>query len=262
MGRKPLTPRVAVLAGLGALYALLHVPPVRRLALSLALRRVEGASGLRARADDLDYSLARLDFRVRGFVLEAPGRAPLVEVKDAHARLGVSTLWAHPDLRHLEATGVRLHLVRDPRGESNLPPPAAHSAPGGEPSIRLGSVFVRDAEVLYEDAAAGARVHAPSLALELRGGVAATRGNVSAGAPVEWSFGERKGSFELSPAKLAFNGQDLAVESLAARAPEGTLEVKGRLRKVTGAGELDLDVRAETDLARLPLAAADAARGA
>jgi outer membrane protein assembly factor BamA/autotransporter translocation and assembly factor TamB len=253
---------VVLLAGVGVLYALLHLPAVRRQALALALRRVEASSGLRARAEGLDYQLASLDFRVRGLVLESPGREPLVEVKEARARLGVSTLWAHPDLRHVEAAGVRVHLVRDPSGGWNLPPPAAHAAPASPPSIALGSVTVRDAEVLVEDRAAKARVHAPSLALDLAGGGATTRGTVSAGAPVEWSMGGNEGTLELLPAKLAFDGQDLAVESLALKGPEGTLEVTGRLRKVTGAGELDLDVRAATDLGRLPLGGGKAPRGA
>src|SRR5262245_63775328 len=116
MGPKSRRRLVVLFAGVGVLYALVHLPAVRRLALSLALRRVEAASGLRARAESLDYQLAGLDFRVRGLVLEAPGREPLVEVEEARARLGTSTLWAHPDLRRVEATGVRLHLVKDASG--------------------------------------------------------------------------------------------------------------------------------------------------
>ncbi len=250
-----------LLVGTCVLLAALHLPAVRRAGLALALRRVEAASGLQARAERLDYNLLTLDFRVRDLVLAAPGREPLVHVKEARADLGASTIWGRIDVRRVEADGVRVHLARDASGAFNLPPSSTRSGATAGPSIRLGAAVVRDADFLFEDAMASARVRADDLSLDLQWEAGTTRGAVVAAAPVEWVMRGREGRLEMAPVKLAFDGQDLTVESLRLTGPEGMLEAAGRLRGVAGAGAFDLDVKAETDLARLPLSGPEPRRG-
>jgi outer membrane protein assembly factor BamA/autotransporter translocation and assembly factor TamB len=262
MGSKALRLLLPILAGLGVLLAALHLPVVRRAGLGMALRRVEAASGLLARAERLDYNLLGLDFRVRGLVLAAPGRDPLIQIKEARVHLGASTIWGQIDVRRVEAEGVSMRLVRDASGAWNLPPSSAPAGASGPLSIRLGSAVVRDASVHVEDEVADARLRAENLSLDLEGAGATTKGTAVAAAPVEWTMGGRQGRLEVAPMKVAFDGRDLAVESLRVTGPEGMLEVGGRLRSVTGAGVFDLDVKAETDLARLPRGGSEPRRGA
>ena len=198
---------------------------------------------------------------MRNLVLAAPGRDPLVQIREARANLGTSTLWGRTDLQRVDADGVQVHLVRDASGAWNLPPTSPSSRPSSPLSLRLGSVAVRNADVFVEDEVTDARVRAGALTLDLQGAGATTRGTAVVTTPVEWALGEREGRLDVSPVQLSFDGRDLAAESLRVKGPEGLVEVGGRLRNVTGAGSFDLDVRAETDLARLPLDGAASRRG-
>ncbi len=260
MGRKALLRLLGLLLGLGVLVASLHLPPVRQRVLDLALRQAEAASGFEARAERLDYDLLKLDFRVQGLRLGVPGREPLLRVREARVDLAVSSLVGRPDVRDVQATGLRLSLVRDASGSWNLPASASGST-AGRPTVRLRSLDVRDAEVVVEDRPTAARAHVRALSLRLRDDGGTTRGTLAAGAPAEWRAGAREGRLEITPASLAFDGRDLAVDSLRVKGGEGALEVRGRLRDLASEVAWDLDVRGETDLDTLQPAGPHALRG-
>ena len=259
MRRKTLLRLAVLFLGVGVLVAVLHLSPVRQRALGLALRQIEAASGLEARAERLDYDLLNLDFRVQGLQLGVPGREPVVRAREGRIRLAARSLLGSSDIREVQATGLVLNLVRDASGMWNLPASRPGSGTGG-PRMRLRSLDVRQAEVLVVDGAA-ARVHARDLSLQLREEGGTTRGTLRADAPVEWSSAGREGQLELAPVPLVFDGRDLALDLLRVRGREGSIEVKGRLRDVAGQGTLDLELRGDIDLAALPPTGVEPLRG-
>ncbi len=263
MRRKSLLRLLVLFLGLGVVAAVfLHLPPVRQRALGLALRQIETASGLEARAERLDYDLLKLEFRVHGLLLGVPGREPLLRVREGGVRLAASSLRGRLDLREVNATGLVLSLVHDAHGAWNLPESRSRSNPGDRPPVRLRSLDVREAEVRFEDQRTADRVRAGGLSLRLREDASATRGTLEAKAPIEWAAAGREGRLELEPVPLSFDGRDLAVDPLRVRGREGAVEIKGRLRDVAGAGAFDLDLSGETDLATLPPLGVAPLRGA
>jgi outer membrane protein assembly factor BamA len=235
--------------------AALHLPPVRERVLGLVLRRIAAASGLAIRADRLDYRLLDLDFRFAGLVLGVPGRPPLLEARSVRLHLGPRVLIGGLAIRELSASGLRVSVVREKDGSSNFPrsKPRVGARPIS-PLVVLRRLDLRDADVLLDDRASGLRVQGAGLALEMQGGEAGAQGQLSAGAPLAWRFGEREGRIVLKPLPLRYDGRDLSLDGLSLEGEDARLDLRGRVRDVHGAGTLELSVKGRADPSRLPLA--------
>src|SRR3954462_15312373 len=111
---------LAVLLALA--FAALHLPAVRRVALRLALGRLE-RTGIVARADNLDYNLATLSFHLSNLTLATPSSTsePFFSAKDVRVRLTRGALVGRLALNDVIIDEPRIVLARAPSGAGNWP---------------------------------------------------------------------------------------------------------------------------------------------
>ena len=248
----------ALLFGLVAL-AVLHTPPVRARMLAWIASRL-AAAGIVLQADQLDYSLARLDVRIRHLRLAASNRPsePFLTAQEVRAVFGWRLLVGQIDVDRFEAAGLRIVLARNADSVLDLPapqPPSVrtpvqqHRAP--LPEITFHRVRVSDLDVVWRDAVTGSAVDASGLSIELDAEGTAAAGPLHLARPARVRWNNRSELLKSLDGRLSWNGRDLSVESLRAAFNAGRLQIDGRINALTRDPHIDLRITADADVAAL-----------
>ena len=127
---------IAILAVL--LVVVLHTPPGRNLLRNLVLAELR-RGGVEARLDLVEVEPLRLEARVFGLEMARPGYPPFLRVPQATVRFPGKAVRGEIALREIVAHGARVDLVRDARGEWNVPRSATPAGPGS--SFDLGTLL-------------------------------------------------------------------------------------------------------------------------
>ena len=228
-------------------YTALHLPPARRLALRLALGRLE-RSGIVARADTLDYNLAAFRFHLSGLTLatSATPSDPFFTAKDVQVKLTTGILSGRIVLKDVVLDEPRVALTRTQSGVKNWP-----GSPGGTstfPPIPIEHARVTGLTFRWQDPQSSADVGV-SFELTSNGGEAA--GRIAATRPAQIAWREHRTTVQAIDGRVSWNGSDLGVGALALRLPEGALTADGRIAAVTNAARIDMHIVADADLAAL-----------
>ena len=239
---------IAILAAL--VVVILHTPPGRNLLRNFVLAELR-RGGLEARLDRLEVEPLRLEARVYGLELSRPGHPPFLRATSATVRLGAAALRGRPSLRELAAQGVSIDLVRDARGEWNIPESSPPSAEG--PSFDLRSllqarVALTDVDLRARESG-GAFVAATGLGLDWNGD--ARRGTLSARDEVTWRAGAREGRLSLSPVAISADERALTLQGLRVAGPEGEVALEGTVGLTGATAPLSLDAEGRLHLGPL-----------
>ena len=230
-------------------YAALHLPPVRRVALRLALSRLE-RSGIVARADSLDYNLATFSFHLSNLTLATSSTAePFFTAKDVRVRLTSGILFGHLALKDVALDEPRVALIRTQDGAGNWPGSRDTPADASPfPRIPIEHARVSGLTFRWQDPQSSADI---GVSLELTSTGSETAGRILATRPGQIAWQQHRTTVQAIDGRVSWNGSDLGLGGLSLRLPEGTLTADGRIDALTNAARLDMRVVADADLAAL-----------
>lgn len=230
----------------------------RAYAPSLSRERLEAALaaglGRPVRIERVGLSLWLARVEIRNLRVEAgpgEGEAPLFRVGRAEIRVGISSLWRRQIvLSTIRVQDVDLRVITAGRDTS----PPALSIPDtldlGPVTVRIGSVRIERAHLLYRNEASGTEVEA--------GGLDATLRPIRRGVDAELRlsvFSARIADIRETVTNVEFAGwlhQDLlSIRTLAARWEDRPIRLAGEIRQPFAAAETDLRFEGEVDLAQV-----------
>lgn len=236
--------RAAALTALAvmALVAAAHLSPVRTRVVTWGITWLRTHMGIEARADRVSYNLLRLDISVNGLTLAARGSeaTPFLSIDTLHANAPWSLLRGRMAANAIEASGVRIDIVRRADGSSNLPFSAGSQGAGVE-RFDVGRLIVRQADVTYRDEANALLVDVQGVSLDLRpqldrviaGTLAIERGP-------RIRVGERESMATHVAGRVAFDGTSLLLNRVSYESAEGQLVAEGRLDSVLANPRADI----------------------
>jgi outer membrane protein assembly factor BamA len=238
----------ALMAALGLLLLLIHLPIVRRGVLDYARLRVQRDFQLVLNASRLDYNLASLSIGLADVRVSAEGHAdePFLQSAYVAVRLSRSIFLGNLQITQLSLTnaGVRVHRRAD--GTSNLPTsePGGDEEPGALPISRIDAPSM---SVDYVDDAADLRMQIPALAIQL----ARDSGSITLAQPASIRVGQRTMALSTFSSQATFDGRALELTNAQLRSDELSLDFGGTLALITREPSMDLAVRGAGDIARL-----------
>jgi outer membrane protein assembly factor BamA/autotransporter translocation and assembly factor TamB len=251
---------LAVIAGLGlAGLVVLHTRPVRAGVLAWLISRLEQA-GVVVHADELNYSLFRLDLNLRNVTFATPSARtkPFFTAKEVHVVSGWGILRGRIDLERVELVGPRIVLLRE-NATTNWPVSTAPSSSLAAPApVRHLSVI--DLGIVWRDVQSASILQTPSnidvagVSIDL--GPAGSRaagalGSLRMTSPARIRWRDRDAAISALDGQLAWNGRDLSVAALRATLAEGTVRIDGRADNLLGAPQVDARVTADANLAEI-----------
>lgn len=236
--------RAAALTALAvtALAVAVHLPPLRTRVVAWGVTWLRTHMGIEARADRVSYSLLRLDVSVDGLTLAAHGSeaTPFLRINTLHASAPWSLLRGKMAANAIEASGMRIDIVRRADGSSNLPHPADSQASGLE-RFDIGRLVVRNADVMYRDEANALSVNVQGASLDLRpqpDGVIAGPLVIERGPRIR--VGERESMATRVTGVVGFDGTSLLLNRTSYESAEGQLMAEGRLASVLSHPRADI----------------------
>jgi outer membrane protein assembly complex protein YaeT len=243
----------ALAAVVVALVAAVHLAPVRARLVAVAVEWLREHAGIEAVAGSVSYNLFTLRLHTQRLTLAARGHGhePFLIADEAAATLGWSTLRGQPVFDAVEIAGARLAIVRRADGSSNLPQASGEGGRGPD-RIEIGRVALRDASLAFVDEAADAAVEAGGLSLELvpRGsGTSAGELSVRRGPSIR--IGTRTTTASRLDGRLAFDGRTVSIERLVLEAPEGRMQLDGRLVSLLSDPRAEIEAVGTLTLSRL-----------
>jgi outer membrane protein assembly complex protein YaeT len=279
---------LAVVALLLVLVALVHTPPVKRLALERVIRFL-ASQGIDARIDRLDYNIPGLSARATGLSLAASHRPdePFFEARDVHAVLPWSVVLGRFSLDRVDVSEAHLRLVRDADGHWNLPRTEREREREGLTRLDIRRLSIRDFDATIEDHQGDFVVGVEGFTADLReerlgDGLS---GPISAAGLVRVTFGERTIAVDHLVGQITYDGRDVQftpvrfdvlaevqereagtrpgqaegrvgrtrrVEDAPGRAAElGRVELRGRLASVFARQTMDAAMTGTVDLSPL-----------
>ncbi len=233
------------------LVAAAHLPVVRARVMSWAAARLAASAGLEVTADRLDYNLLTLSATARGVTVAALDRkdAPLFQADAVHATLPRSVLGGVLAFRTLELERPRIHIVRDAKGNFNLPVTGSGSR-GRFGKLRIDRLLLRDLTFDYDDLARDVSIGMDALSLDMEpDGQGAIAGVLARTARLTVRLGTSRTTMALGGG-VRFDGESVDLNELSATGPEGVLRLNGRIASVLGEPTLDLRYSAEVDVTR------------
>ncbi|MDE3154330.1 MAG: translocation/assembly module TamB domain-containing protein [Acidobacteriota bacterium] len=238
-----------VLAVLALLVGSAHLPFVRARVLNLVLQKIDGY-GVVAQADGLDYNLLRLDFRLRGVRLAAPGHTgdPFFTADEIHVDLPWSVVTGPIHLQAIDVTHPRITIVRTAAG-SNLPSTVSPGGGGGTlSSLPVDRLSIQDLQASVRDEPDGfdATMTGLSLALAPSGGGIA--GPIQMTSPARVAWRGRRSSIDTLEGQLGFDGSTLLLNAVRVMTPEGLVQADGRVSSVFSSPTLALTWKGELNL--------------
>ncbi len=241
----------ALVAAIALGYGALHLPPVRRLALRLALGRLE-RSGIVARADGLDYNLATLRFHLTNLTLATPASTaePFFAAKDVRVRVTPGILFGRIVLKDVALDEPRVVMTRTGSGGGNWPgspdKPSADASP--LPRIAIEHARVTGLTFRWQDPQSSADI---GVSFELTSNGSEASGRIATTRPALITWMDHRTTVQTLDGRLSWNGSGLGIGALTLRLPEGTLTADGRIDALTSAPRVDLHIVADADLAAL-----------
>jgi hypothetical protein len=247
--------RAAVMGVLtvGIVLAVAHVPAVRARVVTWGLERLRTSLLIDVKVDQASYNLLRLSGRLRGVtasVLDGTG-VPFVVADEVSVDLSWSALLGRVGAEVVEVSGLKITVVRASDGSLNLP--VFPSAGGASASrVRIGRLLVRDASVSYQDLGRNWSVGVEGLALNLE---PTDRGTISGRLTAARGPSIQAGAVESRGTRLAglvsYDGASVSVDRLQYDAPEGRLEIHGRLESLWSAPSSDFDISGSLALSQV-----------
>ena len=249
--RAPVSVRriAAVALALAALVALAHTSPVRALVLARALRALEADGRLAIRVRALDYNLLAGRIELAGLEVATPRTVaqPFLTASRVIVLMPWSVVLGPMRIDAVTADGLRLAIVRDANGKSNLPSGAASA---DEPAaVFLGRASIRGAAVAYTDLANDVAVDLPAVDVDLRPQGSAARGTLAATRPGAVRVGAMGTRIDTLAARLAWDGRTITIDDATLVAPEGRLALDGTIGALTRVTTTALAVRGTIGLA-------------
>src|SRR5262245_46632533 len=234
-----------------ALVVTVHAPFVRARALRLVIASVAD-SGFVARADSLDYNLFTRTIRLTNLSLAAPATAdaPFFTARDVAVTIPWSALKGTVGLDHVAIVSPRITLRRDANGRDNWTPGPHETSSSGPASLHIGHATATDIVMDWDDAQARSNAHAV-LSLDLAATASGISGPLAFAKPATVQWRDRKTAIEVTGGTMSWNDRDLALTSVALRAPETTVRLDARIDELLGAARIAATVDADANLATL-----------
>ena len=238
----------AVIAGLGMLLLLIHLPVVRREVLDYARSRLQRDFQLVLDASRLDYNLATLSFGLADVRVSAEGRTdePFVEADYIAARLSRSAFFGVIQVTQLSLANaaVRVHRLAD--GTSNLP--ASEGGGDEEPdALPIDRIDAPQLAVEFVDDGADLEMQIPALAIQL----ARDSGSIRLAQPASIRVGQQTMTLSMLESEATFDGRTLGLMDAQLRSDEVAVDLDGSLTLIARDPSMDLAVRGTGDIARL-----------
>src|SRR5690606_37984510 len=194
------------------------------------------AQGIVLRASSLSYNLFTLRVALDDLVVaarETPDR-PFFAADAVNADVPWQTILGGPiAVQSVEITNPRVTVERDASGRLNLP--TFEENEDSEPigPVTVGHVAIRGLDASYADAEGDIDVEMDGFTLalepEISPGAGRAAGTFAADEGVRIRVGEKATTIDSLAGRLAFDGTSLFLDDVAVVAPEGTVELAGRL---------------------------------
>ncbi|MQA30820.1 MAG: BamA/TamA family outer membrane protein [Luteitalea sp.] len=256
----------AVLAAIGLVVLLaVQLPLVRSSVRDTAFRWLRTQTGIVATAEELSYNLLTLDVRLRGLTAAAEESSdrPFLTASEIRIDLPWRAVLGAPAVESIELTGAIVSVLRGADGRFNLPASGGGGAPRSMPRVDVGSVVVRQADLRYQDEAAGLAVSVEGVALEM---VPAEDGTIAGRLTIARGPSLRAGDLDVGGAlsgSLSYDGTSLALAEVVLASDIVQIQANGRLDALWTAPSVTLGVTGALSLAGLSsmLQLAEAASG-
>jgi outer membrane protein assembly complex protein YaeT len=151
----------------------LHTPPVGRVIQRKATGWLEQEYQAKAEFRDLHYNLLKGSISLRHLRISSasvPGMPPFLEAADAYLNIGtIPTLRSFLTLQDLRLEGLRIRIIVDEQGRTNLPVSRSKEPLESLPNFLVESGQIRNASLLFEDRRENIAVAVPSWQLDLGG---------------------------------------------------------------------------------------------
>ena len=232
---------LAVLTGLVlisvVIAALLHVAPVRRYILTYGKDYLRKSLQIELESSELEYNLFRLSFTLHDVSIQTPQSSepfPLLTASRVHVNLPVSALLRRSLLLEKAILeDVRIHVVVDENGNSNLPrgDGEERGADAGIPEIRFDSLEIAGKEFLYENRRHDLMIRLPEWHLSIAAPREATDHEIRFGieSPGQISLESRRLPVQNLAAVLQWRGNKLNVETIDLGLGASRLEISGKI---------------------------------
>lgn len=250
--------RIAAKVALGLLAAVTLVlvvaqsPPIRSRALLWSIRWLASNANIDARIGRLDYNLftGRVAAEQVTLAGSSGGGPPFFEADAVRLRLPWSAVTGTFVLNELTVDRPRITIERRTDGTLNLP--ASQTSGGSLALPPVDRVAVRDLSFTYSDRARQLNISTRQVSLNLaRQSSGVLEGRLSAGAIASLRSGERATTTNRIDGRLSFDGANLALTDVMVEAPEGRLDISGRIERVLDGPSLDLTFTTRADVASL-----------
>lgn len=246
--------RTAQVAAAGVALALIlavvvHLAPVRRVALRRVITLLAERFDVVLRANTLDYNLFGLRATLTGVEVAAARTPdhPFITADRLEVAVPRSVLFGAFALDRVSLDNARIDIRRGADGRMNLPEPQADADPGEPQAVPIGRLRIPQLAVAITDETQGFALDLPALALD----VGSEDGTLRLARDGRVRAGDVATTISALGGGVTFDGRTLGLSGFSLATPEVTLQTSGALALLVSEPSLDLRFAGQTDLTGL-----------
>ncbi len=254
LSRRLIISTVALILALVTLAAVLQLRVTRDGIRDRATGWIETSYPLEVRIGQLDFSLLRLEVRIRDLAISAneSPETPFFEAREIAADLDVAALLGRPVIAALDIRDGRIVVGELPGGGSNLPSIAAGPSTGSSgPLPTIENLTIRDLEVIWSKASRDANVTLAGVSADLRTVDGRLSGPLELQGNSLLRVGPNRTTLTQFEGHVRYDGRSLSFEDITIEAPEIRVSAGAAITDLPGVMRLDAVYRAEIEAAQL-----------